>query len=868
MNRTRTAIALAAAALMSFGAHAATSSMSVPVSAAEGGRLWFVELAGSPTADGRARSAVTSEKAAFRAAAKKAGITFKERRSYDTLFNGFSVEVDPLNRAKLMRLKGVKALYPVEIINRPATSPLSEAGPDMVAALGLTGANIAQNTLGLTGAGIKVGIIDTGIDIDHPAFGGTGTAGTTAFPSARVVAGYDLVGDAYNAGGTGSALIPVPDDNPDDCGGHGTHVAGIVGGNGGGVLGVAPGVSFGAYRVFGCSGSSSSDIIVEAMERAYNDGMHVVNQSLGAGRQWPEYPTAQAATRMVDRGVIMVASIGNNGPGGSSPDALYAAGAPGTGKKVIGVASFDNAQLSFTVNGTPYGFNTASGGPVAPTSGSMPMGRTGTTASTSDACTALTAGSLTGQVALIRRGGCTFYTKAFNAQSAGAVGVVLYNNTTGAVAPSVSGTPAITIPVVAVTADQGAVLDAAIAAGPTSLDWSGTYVGFPYGTGGLISSFSSFGLAADLSLKPNIGAPGGGILSSYPLELGGLATLSGTSMSSPHVAGGVALVLQGRAPADNIETMQVWLQNSAVPKAWSGSPTAGYLDHTFRQGAGMLDIMGAINLKTIVRPSQFSTGESANGSTVQTLSIRNASNKSVTYDIGHVAGVAAGPNTQTGTSYAVSAFYDAPATVTFSQSTVTVPSKATVSFDVTVTANSTLPDRSLYGGYITVTPQGGGQVARVPYAGFKGDYQSTQVLTPTSNGFPWLASLAGTSYSNQPSGATYTMADANSVPYFLLHLDHLSRRVQMQVYDAVSGKYMGRFAEDQYVTRNSTPGGFFAYTWDGTVYKGPTAAPTEIKTVPNGQYRVKLSVQKALGVYENPADWETWTSPVITVARP
>jgi minor extracellular serine protease Vpr len=137
-----------------------------------------------------------------------------------------------------------------------------------------------------------------------------------------------------------------------------------------------------------------------------------------------------------------------------------------------------------------------------------------------------------------------------------------------------------------------------------------------------------------------------------------------------------------------------------------------------------------------------------------------------------------------------------------------------------------------------------------------------------TNGFPWLAAISGTSYVNQPSGSTYTMADGNTIPYFLLHLDHLSRRVQLQAYDAVSGKYMGRIAEDQYVTRNSTPGGFFAYTWDGTVYKGPTSAPTEVKTVPNGQYVVKLSVQKALGVYENPADWETWNSPVITVARP
>ncbi|MEI2787924.1 MAG: S8 family serine peptidase [Steroidobacteraceae bacterium] len=97
----------------------------------------------------------------------------------------------------------------------------------------------------------------------------------------------------------------------------------------------------------------------------------VVNQSLGSGRQWPQYPTAQATSRLAAKGVVMVASIGNNGPGGSSPDALFAAGAPGVGANVIGVASYDNAQQSFTVTGVPYGFNTATGAPAAPVSGQL-----------------------------------------------------------------------------------------------------------------------------------------------------------------------------------------------------------------------------------------------------------------------------------------------------------------------------------------------------------------------------------------------------------------------------------------------------------------------------------------------------------------
>ena len=843
-----------------------TAHAQEPVSAsdAENGNLWFVELAGKPVADGAGLAAVRNEKAAFRRAAAAAGAQFTERRSFDVLFNGFTVEASPANRVKLARLAGVKALYPVETIAAPEPGRQSAISPDLVSAINMTGASAAQ-TAGYSGNGIKVGIIDSGIDIDHPAFGGGGVPGGTTFPTARVAYGYDFVGDDYDAGGTGSALVPVPDPNPDDCGGHGSHVSGIVGGNGGGIRGVAPGVTFGAYRVFGCNGSTSSEIIVEALERAYADGMRVVNQSLGSGRQWPQYPTAQATSRLAAKGVVMVASIGNNGPGGSSPDALFAAGAPGVGANVIGVASYDNAQQSFTVTGVPYGFNTATGAPAAPITGSLPMAKTGTTATTNDGCSPLAAGSLAGTAALIRRGTCSFYIKAANAQAAGAAAVVLYNNQAGALNPTVAGTPAITIPVVAVTAAQGATLDGLIAAGATTLNWTSAYVSYPFGTGGLISGFSSFGLAADLTFKPNLGAPGGGILSAYPLEDGGSAVLSGTSMSSPHVAGGVALVMEARRDIGSSQ-MRARLQNSADPKNWSGNPALGFLDHTHRQGAGMLDIMGVIGSKTLVSPAQLAVGESDSGAKTFTINVdyEGKSRTGVTYDISHVEALATGPNTQSGASYNITGVFSAPASVVFSVPSVTVPRNGRASFNVTIDANPDLPERSIYGGYIVLTPRDGSAVYRVPFSGFKGDYQSTQVLTPTANGFPWLAQLVGSSFENRPTGGTYTMV-GDDIPYFLLHLDHLSPRILLEAFDARTGKVWDRVSDDEFVTRNSTPGGFFAFAWDGTTFhrKG-----NDLVTVPNGQYVVRVSVLKALGDASNPAHWETWTSAAITIARP
>ncbi|MCW5634225.1 MAG: S8 family serine peptidase [Rubrivivax sp.] len=716
-----------------------------------------------------------------------------------------------------------------------------------------------------------VGIIDTGIDIDHPAFGGGGVPGGTAFPSARVVAGYDFVGDAFNSSGAGAALVPVPDPNPDDCNGHGTHVAGIVGGNGGGIKGVAPEVKFGAYRVFGCTGTTTSDVILAALEQAHADGMTIINQSLGAARQWPQYPTAQASSRLVNKGIVMVASIGNNGPGGSSPDALFAAGAPGVGEKVIGVASFDNAQRAFMVNGTPFGYTPASAAPLPPTSGSLPMAKTGTPTTANDACLPLAPGSLAGRAVLIRRGTCAFHIKSLNAMNAGAAAVVLYNNVAGALNATVAGTPAITIPVVGITAAQGATLDAAIAAGPTTLNWSTEVVAFPFGTGGLISGFSSFGLAADLSLKPDLGAPGGGIFSAYPLELGGGATLSGTSMSSPHVAGLAALMLESN-PRLKPAAIQARLQGTAQPKPWSGNPGLGFLDHVHRQGAGMADVVAAVQTTFTATPNEIALHDDDPRYHKEfTIQVVNSGRSWVDWTISHEPALATGPNTQTGASYALSGVFLAPATVTLSNTTATSPPRGGVAMvAVKFTSPDALPERSIYGGYITFRSTDGKHVVRVPYAGMKGDYQSTQVLTPTANGFPWLATLSGGFFSNQPAGATYTLV-GDDIPYILAHFDHLSRRLKMEVFDAITGRAWHNITLEQYMTRNSTPGGFFAFAWDGVTFRGNGTRPNQYLEVPNGQYVVKISVLKALG--EDDLIWvpehtETWTSPVITIARP
>jgi minor extracellular serine protease Vpr len=156
-------------------------------------------------------------------------------------------------------------------------------------------------------------------------------------------------------------------------------------------------------------------------------------------------------------------------------------------------------------------------------------------------------------------------------------------------------------------------------------------------------------------------------------------------------------------------------------------------------------------------------------------------------------------------------------------------------------------------------------VTRVPYAGFKGDYQSIPVLTAGGFGFPLLGRpLGGGNYDVAGPDPTFTMAEGD-IPAALVHLDHQVRELRIEVRDATTGRQWHRAFDLEYLPRNSTSTGFFAFEWDGMTTRG---RGSKTQVVPNGSYVLELQVLKALGVASNPDHWETWTSPPFTVARP
>ena len=186
---------------------------------------------------------------------------------------------------------------------------------------------------GLTGEGLRIGIVDTGIDYKHPALGGCFGEGCL------VSYGWDMTGDEWAGGPEG----PTPDADPyDNCQGHGTHVAGIIAAqeNELGFTGVAPGVTIGAYKSSGCPGYTTNEILLAAFNRAFEDGSDIISCSAGDDSGWATDAWGVAASRIAEAGVPVVVAVGNSGNIG-----VWTAATPASGREVAGIGSAHNTVL-------------------------------------------------------------------------------------------------------------------------------------------------------------------------------------------------------------------------------------------------------------------------------------------------------------------------------------------------------------------------------------------------------------------------------------------------------------------------------------------------------------------------------------------
>jgi minor extracellular serine protease Vpr len=594
------------------------------------------------SADSRAymRELATAQAAAVRqlkAAVPGASVT----RRFRILLNGFAATVPAKSLPTVVRLSSAAHVYPSL---RYAVA--LDRSPALVGATALRSAARAGEA---DGSGVKIAVVDDGVDQTSAFFAPAGYSYPPGFPKGgtkwttpKVIVARSFVG-AVQDHESHLAVDPASSF-------HGTHVAGIAAGNAGtnapagadhpatsGLSGVAPRAWIGNYRVFNAPTPvghvANTPEIVAAFESAVRDGMDVINFSGGGPETEPQNDAMiQTVHNVTAAGVVAVISAGND----RDDYGLGSVGSPGTAPDAISVAALSNdhvfaggldvvtAGAPATLHGVPFQGALAQKAPadwgtsdqtlvdvgsIVGTDG-KPVDRLlcgGGGANVDAGPGTLPAGSLRGSIALARRGVCTLASKAERARAAGATGLILIDNRSGEanIIPVQLGVPS------GMVADlDGNRLEAFLAAhgGRTGIRVGDDVQELQTGRGSVVTSFSSGGLTPfGHQLKPDLGAPGGQILSSTLKQAGGpFAVFDGTSMAAPHVTGAAAILVQ-RHPGWTPEQIRSALVSTAA-SAWADTAQTAEAP-VLLAGGGAANVAAADSPLVFTQPSSLSFGD-------------------------------------------------------------------------------------------------------------------------------------------------------------------------------------------------------------------------------------------------------------------
>jgi len=688
--------------------------------------------------------------------------------SVQTLLNAIFVVAPPDREAELKALPGVKAVV-----------PLRRYRLNLNRAVELVNAPGAWNGLGgvqNAGSGIKIAIIDTGIDQTHPAFQDSSLAMPAGFPicsgsdcgftSNKVIVARSYVSQLAAGTSTDPAATSRPDDySPRDRIGHGTAVASCAAGvtNTGllTITGVAPKAYLGNYKIFGSpelNDFSSDDVIVQALEDALHDGMDIASLSLGGPALSgpldsgaicgnpsgvPCDVAAQAVENAVAAGMTVVTAAGNEGDTGYDYSSGYPTyntiGSPGTAPSAIAVGATTNSHVfvqSVRLPGTdvPSGLEQIAayfGDGVVPTSPlTAPLRDVARLGNDGLACTALASGSLTGAIALIERGSCYFADKVTYAQMAGAVGVIFYMADQSAPFPpgGLSGTG---IPAAMISNADGLSLKSFLVSHPghsATLDPAGMEQ--DTSSYNLLAGFSSLGPATGGGLKPDLVAVGTQMYMAtqhYDLfgemySTDGYTVADGTSFSTPLVSGAAALVKQAN-PAFTPAQIRSALINTATQDV--PSDDSGNVVTVQSIGAGKLDAGAAVKATVTANPATVSFGVLTTASLPLTtqLQIVNSGASSASLSLAVAPGTSGGLTPVLGTK--------------------SLSLAGGASSTVSVTLSGTRPSAGSYSGAITI--QGQNVSLRVPYLYLVGNGKPNDLL-------PLAGSFTGTVGQSDPDG--------------------------------------------------------------------------------------------------------------------
>lgn len=504
------------------------------------------------------------------------GETLDVHYKYTWLLNGFAASVPYGRIDEIKKIAGVEnvILQPVYTV---CETTKSDADIQTIYDGVMVGREEAWET-GYTGKGMKIAVIDTGIDEDHPSFAAlpesslTETSATQASVNkvlGQLNASYLYpnlsVSDVYYSTKIAFGFNYVDANTKfnhayDEEGDHGTHVAGIAAANNlgeGKVVGVAPDAQLYVMKVFGANGGAYTEDILAAIEDALILDADVINMSLGspAGFTSDGDIIDEIYASVSETDTILAIAAGNAGSMGQgnlwgtdknlteNPDNSTVS-SPATYGSATSVASVENVAVQsyyFEAAGNRYSYNEC-----VNSVSELALTIAGTAypfvVVDNYGQTLEDFAGVEGKIAVVSRGIVSFGSKAMLAEQAGAVACIVYNNTNENINMDMTGAT-FSIPCVSVSMKTGAALVAAYAEDPNAtIEFSSEQAGILSEDAYTMSTFSSWGAAPDLSLVPDVAAPGGNIYSCY--DGGSYGLMSGTSMATPNMAGVSALVMQ------------------------------------------------------------------------------------------------------------------------------------------------------------------------------------------------------------------------------------------------------------------------------------------------------------------------------------
>jgi minor extracellular serine protease Vpr len=637
-------------------------------------------------------------------------------QSFDTVFSGVALELKASDIPTLQAFPGIRAIYPNNKVEAIPIEKSTNHKPYMGDSAPMVGANEYWN-LGYEGKGMQIGVIDTGIDYNHPDL------------KEAYKGGYDFVdndNDPYEGNDT------VQSD-------HGTHVSGIIGGRGnpdnGGVRGIAPKSDLHVYRVLGDEGGEDAWVIA-GIEQAVKDGMDVINLSLGAPENDADAPTARAVNNAMLAGVVTIIANGNFGTYGYGTVTSPATAALGISvgasyppyysymhKGISSVTGEKEYTLNWMLDWRPEERNIDfmnQDHEIIYVGFGQPKDFEGK--------------DVNGKIVLVKQGEVAYTPLNNFAEEQGAVAVIIFNHDTFNEHINFPFPRTGNLPMFDMRGDDGRELVRALSSGNAQTFKLTGMVKDTY-PGDDVVDFSSKGpVVQTLDMKPDLVAPGANILSTVP-AFGGdytraYARLSGTSMAAPHIAGLSALILEAK-PSFSVFDVKTVLMNTAkkltpilreerynVLEMGAGRVQAldtlstPVLAQVKESAKYTKDPLGDKNIEAVEHwTGSLNFGLLLEGEATKTVTLKNLTEQPITYQVSsEINHLYSGTEDPDDGEVVISSLNNpneddsppTPPTMTFSQNEVTVPANGTATFDVTYHSPSMLNEA--YDGYVYLTP--------------------------------------------------------------------------------------------------------------------------------------------------------------------